>query len=400
MKNLKKDFPFFANNPALIYVDNAATTQKPQQVIDRINHFYTHENAPVHRGLYKRAEQATANYEAVRDQVKDFIGAQDRTEIIFTANATAGINLVARAWAAPLLKAGDEIVLTELEHHANLVPWLQVAQKTGAVVRYIPVLENGDLDYAQLPKIITQKTKIVATTAISNVLGTAVDLETITERAHAVGAVVLVDACQSALRRKINVKDQKFDFLVFSGHKTLGSDGIGILFARRKFHAQMTPLQGGGGAVVSVGYDDVAWREVPYRFEAGTPNAAAVLGLGAALEYLEKNIGLTAVQQHEAHLCARFIEGLQALSYIKILGPVEQLKKSGHIVSFVVEGMHAHDVATYLDHHNIAVRAGHHCAQPLHTKFGIVASVRVSFCFYNSSEDVDKILHALAQIKT
>ena len=399
MKLLKKDFPFFSNNPNLVYADNAATTQKPQQVIDRINHFYTHENAPVYRGVYALAEQATTHFEAVRTLVKDFIGAADASEIIFMPNATAGINLVARAWAKNILQPGDEIVLTELEHHSNLVPWLQVAQETGAVIKYIPVLKNGDLDYTNLEKTITAKTKIVAATALSNVTGAEVDLKKLQERAHEVGAAILVDACQSALRRKINVQAQKIDFLVFSGPKILGPTGIGVLFAKRKFHEQMTPFYGGGGAVLSVDYDRVAWRTVPQRFEVGTPDTAAVLGLGAAIEYIQKNIDQEKLTQHEAGLCKQLIQGLQGIGGVTFLGPTEQLMQRGFIVSFVMDGMHAQDVATYLDKQNIAVRAGHHCAQPLHTKFGIAASVRVSFCCYSTAEDVERILAALGQLK-
>lgn len=398
MKNLKKDFPFFANNPDVVYCDNAATTHKPQVVIDRIAHFYAHENAPVHRGLYQLAEQATTNYEGVREQVREFIGAQDASEMIFMPNATAGINLVAHAWAMHNLKSGDEIVLTELEHHANIVPWLLVAQKTGAVIRYIPITADGDLDYSNLDKLITPKTKLVAVTAISNVTGAHTDLELLTEAAHAVGAAILVDACQAVMRKKFDVRHQKFDFLVFSGHKTLGPAGIGVLFANRKFHAQMTPFQGGGGAVLGVTPDSVTWRGVPYCFELGTPAVADILGLGAALSYIQHNLNLEDVQKHEAALCTELIKGLQKLPRVKIIGPVAALATSGHMITFVVDGMHAFDIATYLDTQGIAVRAGHHCAQPLHTKLGVEASVRISFCFYNTHEDVAKILQALAKL--
>ncbi len=394
MKNLKKDFPFFANNPNLVYCDNAATTQKPQAVIDRMNHFYTHENAPVHRGLYQLAEQATTAYEGVREQVKDFIGAEHASEIIFTPNATAGINLVAHAWARHNLKKGDEIVLTELEHHANIVPWILVAQATGAVIKYIPVDANGALDYSNIATIITPQTKLVAVTALSNVTGEELDLELLTQQAHAVGAVIVVDACQAVLRKKFDARVQNFDFLVFSGHKTLGPTGIGVLFAKRKFHSHMTPLQGGGGTVVSVKQDSVTWRETPYCFEPGTPAIAEVLGLGAALTYIQNNVDYAALRAHEAAaLCEQLIKGLQKFPRIKILG-----NTSANIVSFVVEDMHAFDVAAYLDKHGIAVRAGHHCAQLLHTKLGVGVSVRISFCLYNTHEDVEKILLALEKL--
>lgn len=394
MKNLKKDFPFFANNPNVVYCDNAATTQKPQVVIDRMNYFYAHENAPVHRGLYQLAEQATTAYEDVREQVKDFLGAEHASEIIFTPNATAGINLVAQAWACQNLKAGDEIVLTELEHHANIVPWILVAQATGAVINYIPVDASGALDYSNLNTVITPKTKLVAVTALSNVTGEEVDLERITQQAHSVGAVVLVDACQAVLRKKFDVRHQNCDFLVFSGHKTLGPTGIGILFARRKFHASMTPFQGGGGAVLEVKLNSVTWREIPYCFEPGTPAIAQVLGLGAALTYIKNNVDCEAVRAHETALSSQLVEGLQKFSRVKILGK----KKSTSTICFVVEGMHAFDVAVYLDSQGIAVRAGNHCAQPLHSKLGVRACVRISFCLYNTAEDVEKILVALEKL--
>lgn len=398
MKHIRKDFPFFANNPGLVYCDSAATTQKPQQVIDRVQHFYAHENAPIHRGLYGRAEQATQQYEAVREQVRAFVGADDASEIIFTANATAGINLVAHAWARNVLKSGDEIVLSELEHHANVVPWLMVAQATGARVRYIPVGVDGDLEYADLGAIITKNAKIVAVAAISNVTGAEVDLATIAAHAHEVGAAVLVDACQSAMRREINVNAQNFDFLVFSGHKLLAPAGVGVLFARKKFHGQMRAIQGGGGAVLSVDYDRFSWREVPYCFEAGTPDSAAVLGLGEALTYIRSAISPDSLRTHEASLCQELLEGLGGCKGVRIVGPIDHLARAGHLVSFTINGLHAHDVAAYCDKRGIAVRSGHHCAQPLHTKFGIAASVRVSFCCYNSSDDVRAVLAAVRDL--
>lgn len=403
MKNLKQaclkqDFPFFANNPNLVYVDNAATTHKPQAFLDRIRRFYVQEYAPIHRGFYDLAEAATEHFEAARKRIADFIGAQPQ-EIIFTINATAGIHLVAQSWACHNLKKGDEIVLTELEHHANLVPWLQVAKMTGAHIRYIPILSSGDLDYSKLDTIINERTKLVAITQISNVLGTEVDVDRVITQAKKVGAKVLIDACQSACRRTINAKAQNFDFLVFSGHKMLGPVGIGVLFVNRKIHAQMTPFWGGGGTVQTVDYDNFTWRDVPACFEAGTPSSAAVLGLGAALDYIHKNIDFTLLQEQEARLCTALIDGLSNIKKIKILGPLDQLKKSGHIVSFLVDGIHAHDVAAYLSKQGICVRAGHHCAQPLHTKLGIAASVRVSFHgAYNTLEDVAQILQAVEKM--
>lgn len=392
MKNLKKDFPFFNNNPEIVYCDSAATSQKPQAVIDRMIHFYEYENASIYRGFYRHAEQATTAYEAVREQVRDFIGAHDVAQIIFTPNATAGINLVAHAWARCNLSAGDEILLTELEHHANIVPWLQLSHEKKIVIKYIPVLPCGRLDYAKIPELISLKTKLIAVTALSNVTGYEVNLDEIGAYAHSVGAAFLVDACQSAPRRKINVEALKIDFLVFSGHKILGPLGIGVLFARRKFHAKMVPLQGGGGAVMSVNFETTSWRDVPHRYEVGTPSIADVLGLGAAIQYIKNNIDFDELKCHEASLCGLLLDGLQKFSQIKILGSSEDMRKNGHLVSFIIDGMHAYDVAAYFDRYSIAVRAGHHCAQPLHAKLGIGASVRASFYCYNTPCDVQKIL--------
>lgn len=400
---LKADFPIFIHHPNLVYLDNAATTQKPHMVIDRMNRFYAYENSPIHRGFYDLAEKATSAYESVRKQVAEFIGAE-KNEIVFTPNATLGINLVAQSWARSNLRKGDEIVLTELEHHANLVPWLQLVQEIGVVIRYVPITINGDLDYTVLETIITQKTKLIAVTAISNVVGTEVNIPLLVQYGQRVGAKILVDACQAVARRKISVHDQNIDFLVFSGHKLLGPMGVGVLFVNTKLHGQMKPLWGGGGAIHSVDYDRVVWREVPACFEAGTPAVADVLGLGAALEYIKKNIDLTTLKEYEAALCSRLINGLQEFKNIKILGPIEQLKRSGHSVSFVIadssgKGVHAHDVAAYLNVKNIAVRAGHHCAQPLHKKLGVDASVRVSFHgAYSSVEDVEKLLQTLKSL--
>jgi cysteine desulfurase / selenocysteine lyase len=400
MKNVRYDFPFFIHNPSLVYLDNAATTQKPQIVIDRIHHFYSVENAPVHRGFYDLAEQVTEQYEVVRKKIAKFLGAESQ-EIIFTHNATAGINLIAQSWARHNLKKGDEIVLTELEHHANIVPWLQLASEMDIGIRYIPMLSNGDLNYQAVDTLITPKTKLIAATAISNVLGTEVRIDLLANYAKKVGALLLVDACQAAARRRILVHEQKIDFLVFSGHKLLGPTGIGVLFVNKKLHSKMRPFISGGGSVYSVDYDRVAWREVPECFEAGTPAIASVLGLGSAINYMEQNIDITVLKQQEALLCTHLIDGLSAFKNVKILGPVDELRKTGHIVSFIVQGIHAYDVAAYLNKNNIAVRAGHHCAQPLHAKLGIDASLRVSFHgAYNTLDDVQEILRAFNNIIT
>jgi cysteine desulfurase/selenocysteine lyase len=398
MKNIKKDFPFFANNPGIIYLDNAATTQKPAVVIDRITQFYEYENAPIYRGIYKHAEAATAAYEAVREQVRECIGAEHADEIIFTHNATAASNLIAHAWGRHNLQPGDEIVTTELEHHAQLVPWLMLAQEKGIVVNSARVTAQGLLDYDHLKSLITPKTKLIAVIALSNVTGEWVDLEKVTAIAARVGAKVAIDACQAVPRCKFNLKAQNCDFLFFSGHKMLGPGGVGILYVKRKIHAQMAPVWGGGGALLSVD-QRIAWREVPYRYEVGSPSAAVMIGFGAALEY-RKTIDLMHVRAHEAALCGQLLDFLETESRVAIIGSPAQLRVSGHLVSFIVDGIHAHDVAHFLDQHGIAVRSGNHCAQPLHKALGIDAAVRMSFYAYTTHEDVEYCITVLRKLLT
>ena len=397
MKNLKSDFPFFDKND-LVYCDSAATSHKPQSVIDRLVKFYSYENAPVHRGLYTLAEKATEQFEEVREEVKDFIGASDASEIVFTHGATEGINMVVKSWARHNLKEGDEIVLTELEHHANILPWQQLALEKKLIINYIPITSDGDLDYSKLEIVITAQTKVVAVASSSNVTGGVIDVDRIAMVAHSVGARLVVDASQSAPRTKLSVSERGFDFLVFSSHKVLGPTGLGVLFVKKELHPSMAPYIFGGGMVFSVTSEKSVWREMPYRCEAGTPPIAQVIGFGASLRYLKNNVDFDKLKKHEAALCSRLLDGLAEFEQVKILGPINKLRQSGHIVSFVVEGMHAHDVAVAFDQMGIIVRAGHHCAQPLHEKLGVSSSVRVSFYLYNTVEDVEKILIALKRI--
>ncbi len=395
---VKNDFPLLRNNSSLIYFDNAATSQKPAEVIEALKHFYEHENAPVHRGLYQLAERATSLFEHARQTIGRFINA-DPVEVIVTKSATEGINFIANAWALNHLKAGDEIVITELEHHSNMIPWQLVAKKTGAILNYIPVNSHGEIVYDQLEKIITRKTQLVACTHSSNAIGTPVNVKKIVERARAVGAKVLIDACQTAPHQKIDVQQLHCDFLVFSGHKMLGPTGIGILYIKKDIQHEVEPYQVGGGMIFEASYQDAIWLKAPQCYEAGTQPIAELIALAQAVEYLNQKIDFAALKKHEAALCAQLINGLRKIKEIKILGPSEQLKNEGHLVSFVHEKIHAHDIAAYLDKHSISVRSGHFCAQPLAKKLGIVGAVRVSFYLYNTATEVDRFLDVLAQMK-
>jgi len=399
MNLIKKDFPLLSSSP-LIYLDNAATTHKPESVIEAMNNFYRTGYATVHRGIYRLSEQATHQFEHVRSQVAHFINA-DPHEIIFTQGATQGINFIATAWALKRLNSGDEIVLTELEHHANLLPWQQVAQQTGATLRFIPILNDGTLDLTNLSTIITERTKLVSMVHVSNALGTHNDTAPIIKQARAVGAHVLLDAAQSVAHQKLDVRKLDVDFLVFSGHKLLGPTGIGVLYIRTALQQEVPPYHYGGGMVFHANYTHATWLKAPACYEAGTPPSAEVIGLGAALDYIEKNIDFDEQQRHEALLCSTIIKELETIPAIRILGPREMLRTRGHMVSFTLKGWHPHDVGAYLDQHGIAVRTGHYCAQPLATKLGIPqGSIRLSFYAYNSVQDVDSCIEVLKKLVT
>lgn len=396
---LRADFPILQadTHKPLIYFDNAATTQKPQQVIDAIVHFYETENANVGRGIYDLGEQATGLYEQARKKVADFIGALPQ-EIIFTAGTTRAINDIARSWGMQNINPGDEILISELEHHSNLIPWQQVAKKKRATLKYIPVDKNGNLELNTLNKLLTDKTKLVGLSHISNALGTTNDIEKIIKQAHKVGARVLVDAAQSIAHKKINVHELDVDFLVFSGHKMLGPTGIGVLYIKKDLHDEVPPFDYGGGMIFEADFDKATFLAPPQKFEAGTPPIAQAIGLAAAIEYLENNVDFELLRKHESELVSKLIDGMQKIPGVTVLGPIEQLKKEGSIVSFVIEGIHPHDVAEYLNQYGIAVRAGHHCAQPLAKKLGINASARVSLYFYNTKKEVEHFLHVLHKL--
>jgi len=411
---IRRDFPIFSQKPgpekseksgSLIYFDTSATAQKPAIVIEALSRFYTSMNANVHRGLYELGESSTTHYEAVREKVAHFINAKHTEEIIFTKGTTEGINFIAASWAEQHLKQDDEIVLTQAEHHANLLPWQRVAQKTGAKLVFIP-LDLETYTFKNPENYITSRTKLLAVTYSSNVLGevwdhTQQELETLIAQAHSVGARVLIDAAQAVMHRRIDIQQLNPDFLVFSGHKMMGPMGVGVLYIKQALHDDVQPYQVGGSMVFSVSFEGASWAKSPQKFEAGTPPIAEVFGLGAAIEYINKNINFDELQKHEARLCSVLIDGLEKLeqiSGIRIMGNKNWLRQHGHLVSFAIQGVHPHDIASYLGAKNIAVRAGHHCAQPLVNLLEVDALLRVSFGVYNTITEVEILLQELTDI--
>lgn len=401
----KSDFPIFSRkvrggNP-LIYLDSGATSQKPESVIKAESDFYRSINAAVHRGAHLLAEEASEAYEHARANVAKFIGAKTE-EVIFTKNATESLNMVANSLGNPdsalCIKAGDEIVVSEMEHHANLIPWQQLAKRTGAKLRWFSVTKDGRFDLSNIEEIINSKTKIVAITHESNVFGTITPLSKITAAAHAMGAVVVLDACQSAPHFAIDVKKLNVDFLAFSGHKTLGPTGVGILWGRSEILSQIEPSFFGGSMVDSVTMEGATWAPAPRKFEAGVPNMAQAVGLSAAIDYLNK-VGMDNIESHEQILTKSLLDGLGNISGVNIVGPQDMTERGG-VVSFTIDDVHPHDVGQVLDQYGIAVRTGHHCAWPLMKKLNLVGTTRASFHLYNNSEDVLALLNGVEKVKS
>lgn len=389
---LRKDFPLLEKN--LVYFDNASTTQKPQAVIDSITNFYTTSNANVHRGLYALAEEATQLYEDARRTVAQFIGAQFE-EVVFTRGTTESINFVAMAWGNEHISTGDEILITEMEHHSNMIPWQELAKRKGAVLKIVPLHSDGTLMIEKVPDLLSKKTKIIAVSHVSNVLGVHNDMTVLKDFARQVGALFLIDAAQSVAHQNIDVIKLDCDFLAFSGHKMLGPTGIGVLYIKKALHDIIPPYQFGGGMVFQANTQEATWLAAPHKFEAGTPPIAQAVGLAKAIEYINKNINFIDLERYEAQLCTQLIDGLIGIKKIKIFGPLEQLKEKGHMISFAVTGYHAHDVATYLWQQGICVRAGNHCAQPLTQFLAVDAITRASFYFYNTVEEVDHLIKVM-----
>ncbi len=395
--DVRADFPILkrlVHGKPLTYLDSAATSQKPRQVLDTMADYYENYNANIHRGVYTLAEEATGRYEAARKKIAAFIGAASYREIIFVRNTTEAINLVAYAWGRANLKAGDEVVLTEMEHHSNLLPWFILREQLGFKIRYIPITPEGLLDLSVLPTLLSERTRLVSLTHMSNVLGTINPVHEVAAAAHRAGALCLVDGAQSVPHMAVDVKDIDCDFMAFSGHKMLGPTGIGCLYGKRAILEEMPPFMGGGEMIKTVTYDGAGYNDLPWKYEAGTPSIAEGIGIGAAVDYL-RALGMPAIRQHEHSLTTYALQRLSAMPGITIYGPA--VDQRGGAVAFTVKGMHPHDVATLLDQDAIAVRAGHHCAQPLHTKLAIPASTRASFYVYNTLEEIDRLVESLAR---
>lgn len=401
VESIRAQFPILnqEHHPGvpLIYLDNAATSQKPQQVIDALSDYYLRYNANVHRGIHKLSEEATAAYEEARLKVRHFIHASSRREIVFTRGATEAVNLVAQTWGRANLKPGDVVLSTVMEHHANIVPWQMLAAEKGFTLRFVPLLENGHLDLEAYQQMLADEpVKLVAVVHSSNVLGTVSPVNEMARAAHDAGALILVDGAQSVPHMPVDVQALGADFLVFSAHKMVGPTGIGVLYARRELLEAMPPFLGGGDMISRVTLEGSTWNEIPYKFEAGTPSIAEAIGLGAAIDYLSA-LGMEQIHAHEQALAAYLMERLQEIPGLRVLGPQEGQR--GALAAFVMDGLHAHDVAQVLDAAGIAVRAGHHCAMPLHDYLGVNATARASLYLYNRFSEVDQLVEAIYDVR-
>lgn len=398
LEGIKKDFPVLnqiVNDEPLVYLDNAATTQKPLKVLVAIKDYYENDNANVHRGVHTLAERATEKYEAAREKVRQFINAKSTKEVLFTRGTTTSINWVAQ-FAGQILKAGDEIVISIMEHHSNIVPWQEVAKKTGAILKFV-YLKDGQLDMEDLRKKITNQTKFVSIAHVSNVLGTINPVEEITKIAHEHGAYMVVDGAQSTPHMAIDLQKMDVDFFAFSGHKMMGPTGIGVLYGKEELLNQFEPVEFGGEMIDFVYESHSTWTELPWKFEAGTPNIAGAIALGAAIDYIQE-LGIDQIHQHEIELIDYLMPKLQEIEGLTIYGPKDNVKRGG-LIAFNIEGIHPHDVATALDMEGVAVRAGHHCAQPLLNYLETPATARASFYLYNTKADCDKLVEALKKTK-
>lgn len=398
VEKIRKDFPILdqiVNDEPLVYLDNAATTQKPKAVLEAVNRYYQEDNANVHRGVHTLAERATASYEAARETVRRFINASSTKEVLFTRGTTTGLNWIGR-FAEEILEEGDEVLISIMEHHSNILPWQEACRKAGAKLVYV-YLKDGGLDLEDFRKKLTDRTKFVSIAHASNVLGVINPVQEIAQLAHEKGAIVVVDGAQSVPHMKIDVQKLDADFFVFSGHKMAGPTGIGVLYGKEQYLNQMSPVEFGGEMIDFVYEQSATWKELPWKFEAGTPNMAGAIGLAAAIDYLEA-IGMDAIEHHEQDLIAYVFPKLQAIEGLKIYGSQDLAKRSG-VISFNLGDLHPHDLATALDYEGVAVRAGHHCAQPLIHYLEVPATARASFYLYNTKEDCDKLVEALIKTK-
>ena len=398
VEKIRKDFPILdqiVNDEPLVYLDNAATTQKPKVVLEAVNRYYQEDNANVHRGVHTLAERATASYEAARETVRRFINASSTKEVLFTRGTTTGLNWIGR-FAEEILEEGDEVLISIMEHHSNILPWQEACRKTGAKLVYA-YLKDGGLDLEDFRKKLTDRTKFVSIAHASNVLGVINPIQELAQLAHEKGAIMVVDGAQSVPHMKIDVQKLDADFFVFSGHKMAGPTGIGVLYGKEHYLNQMSPVEFGGEMIDFVYEQSATWKELPWKFEAGTPNMAGAIGLAATIDYLEA-IGMDAIEHHEQELIAYVFPKLQAIEGLKIYGSQDLAKRSG-VISFNLGNLHPHDLATALDYEGVAVRAGHHCAQPLIQYLEVPATARASFYLYNTKEDCDKLVEALIKTK-
>ncbi len=395
IERIRADFPTLHEkvhgDKTVVYLDNAATSQKPRIVIDTLNHYYTHDNSNVHRGVHSLSQRATFAYERARGKVKNFLGAESEKEIIFTRGTTEAINIVAQSYGRTFLREGDEILISEMEHHANIVPWQMVRNQTGAKLRVIPMNDRGELLMEDFYKLLTKRTKIVSFVHVSNALGTINPAKEIIDAAHGVGAVVLVDGAQAVPHTRVDVRELDADFYTFSAHKVLGPTGIGALYGKRDLLERTPPWQGGGDMIDRVTFEETTYNDLPHKFEAGTPHIAGAIGLGAAIDYMHR-IGFENVEQQEANLLLYGTERLSEIEGLRIYGTAAD--KAG-VLSFNVDGIHPHDLGSIMDMEGIATRVGHHCAQPVMQHFGIPATCRASLAFYNNTEDMDLFVQAL-----
>ena len=397
IERIRADFPILSrtvNGKPLVYLDNAATSQKPRQVIDALVHYYSTINANVHRGVHTLSQEATEAYEGARETVRRFINAGSTREIVFTAGTTGGINLMTRSYAADILKPGDQVLITHMEHHSNIVPWQIICREKGAELKVAAIDDRGALDMASFDELLNERTRIVAINHVSNALGTINPVRALADKAHAVGAVLMVDGAQAAPHMQVDVTALDADFYTLSGHKMFAPTGIGVLYARERLLQKMSPYQGGGEMIKMVSFEKTVYNDLPYKFEAGTPNIAGAIGLGAAVNYMSA-IGLDAITAHEQALLDYGHRVLADIPGLKFIGTADQ--KAG-VLSFVLDYAHPHDIGTFLDHEGIAVRTGHHCAQPVMDRFGVPATARASLALYNNREDLDALVRGLKKI--
>jgi cysteine desulfurase/selenocysteine lyase len=395
---VRRDFPILQKKVyghPLVYLDNAATSQKPRAVIDSISRYYESGNANIHRGVHFLSEHATEEHEAARRTVQGFLNAADKREIIFVRSATEAINLVAQSYGRRHVSAGDEVLITAMEHHSNIVPWQMLCEEKDATLRVLPINERGELRMEELPKLLTPKTKLVAVTQVSNALGSINPIKKIVEMAHSLNIPVLVDGAQAVPHLKVDVQELDVDFYVFSGHKVYGPTGIGVLYGKRALLEAMPPYQGGGDMIRSVTFEKTIYNDLPYKFEAGTPNIGGAIGLGKAIEYITR-LGLDNIAAHEHELLVYGTEALTAIPGIRLIGTAAE---KAAVISFVMEGIHPHDIGTILDREGIAIRTGHHCAQPVMQCFKIPATARASFALYNTREEIDVLVKGIEKVQ-